>query len=179
MITRLKNRFRIFRKAENGAVVALEFMIMLPLIFGTFFMGFEMGIYSIRQLMLDRALEVTTRDVRLNTQATFSHDDLRTAICANSGGLDKCDENLKLEMLPMDPRDFTGLPANPDCENIYSNATPVRGWSLGQQHELMILRACYRFKPVFPTTGLGYYLEKNSNGEARMVSITAFVQEPS
>lgn len=178
MINRVKSRLKAFRKGESGAIIALEFMIMLPLIFGTFFMGFEMGMYSIRQMMLDRALEVTTRDVRLNTQISWTHDELKTRICANSGGLDKCAENLRLEMVPMNPRDFTGLEANPDCPEVAHESRPVRGWTLGQQHELMLLRACYQFDPVFPTTGLGYYLQKNSEGEASMVSITAFVQEP-
>ena len=32
--------------------------------------------------------------------------------------------------------------------------------------------------PVFPSSGLGYELEKDGSGRARMTSIAAFVQEP-
>jgi hypothetical protein len=59
---------------------------------------------------LDRALEVTTRAVKLNTAANLSHDDLKTFICQNSGGLDDCDTNMRLDMTAINPRDFTGLP---------------------------------------------------------------------
>ena len=42
----------------------------------------------------------------------------------------------------------------------------------------MLLRACYKFKPVFPTTGLGGQLTKDSEGFTAIVSTSAFVQEP-
>lgn len=179
MITRLKNRLRRFRKEDDGAIIALEFMIMAPLIFSAFFMGVEMGLYSIRQMLLDRGLEVTTREVRLNTDMYFEHDDLKRAICQNAGNLPGCMDNLRLEMVPTNPRAFTGLPATVDCVDTSQPVTPVRGWALGKQHDLMILRACYKFKPIFPTTGLGASFSKDGNGEVAMSTISAFVQEPS
>jgi hypothetical protein len=42
----------------------------------------------------------------------------------------------------------------------------------------MLIRACVKFKPVFPTTGVGKELEKDGTGRARMTSMAAFVQEP-
>ncbi|MEQ6248510.1 TadE family protein [Sulfitobacter sp. HNIBRBA3233] len=177
-MTRLKKRLRIFRKNEDGMIIALEFVIMAPLIFSFFFFGLEMGIYSVRQMLLDRGLEVTTRQVRLNTGMVFDHDDLKRAICQNAGNLPDCNTVLRLEMVSMDPRNFTGLPASPDCPDVSEPATPVRGWSLGQPHELMILRACYKFTPVFPMTGLGQDFRKDGGGKVAMTSISAFVQEP-
>ena len=43
---------------------------------------------------------------------------------------------------------------------------------------MMLLRACVKFKPMYPTTGLGFAWEKDGSGRARMVSMAAFVQEP-
>lgn len=178
MITRLTKRLRSFRKEEDGAIIALEFVIMAPLIFSFFFFGMEMGIYSVRQMLLDRGLEVTTREVRLNTGVQIDHDDLKQAICYNTGGLPDCNEVLRLEMLPMNPRDFAGLPSAADCSDISQPVTPVRGWTLGKQHELMILRACYKFDPMFPMTGLGYTFTKDGSGKVAMTTVSAFVQEP-
>lgn len=178
MIMRLKNHLRRFRKEEVGAIFILEFMILAPLLFSAFFFGFDLSMHSIRQMLLDRGLEVTTREVRLNTSMQFSHDDLKRAICINTGGLDDCEENLKLEMISMNPRTFTGLPAMPDCVNVGQPVAPLRGWSLGKQHELMLLRACYLFKPVFGMASLGAAMNKDSEGRSKMVSISAFVQEP-
>ncbi len=179
MITRLKNRLSRFHKEDDGFIIALEFMIMAPLIFSAFFMGVEMGLYSIRQMLLDRGLEVTTREIRLNTNMQFDHDDLKRAICQNAGNLPDCMDVLRLEMVPMNPRTFAGLPAGADCVDTSQPVTPVRGWALGKQHDLMLLRACYKFSPIFPTTGLGASYRKDGDGKVAMTTISAFVQEPS
>jgi len=42
----------------------------------------------------------------------------------------------------------------------------------------MILRACAKFDPVFPTTGLGKHIDKDGAGQYALTSISAFVQEP-
>ena len=85
---------------------------------------------------------------------------------------------MRLEMTAINPREFTGLPALPDCVDLPEAVSPVRGWSLGQQHELMMLRACYRFEPVFGSFGLGKLLGTDGEGYGKMVAISAFVQEP-
>lgn len=178
MITRMKKHLRRFRKEEKGALYLIEFAILAPVLFGSFFFGFELSMHSIRQMLLDRGLEVTTREVRLNTGMQFTHEDLRNAICVNAGSLPDCEENLRLEMVPMNPRNFTSLPPMPECVNNVLPVDPLRGWSLGKQHELMLLRACLNFNPVFASVGLGKLLGSDSKGMGKMVSISAFVQEP-
>lgn len=178
MITRLKHTLAQFRRAEHGAIYTVGFAIVLPLLFAAFFFGVEVVVHANRQFQLDRGLEVTTRAVRLNTAMAYTHDDLKTMICDNSGGLQNCESSIKLEMLPMNPRSFTGLPAMPDCANTIEPILPVRGWSVGQQHELMLMRACYNFIPVFGSLGLGALLATDAEGKGKMVAVSAFVQEP-
>ena len=81
-------------------------------------------------------------------------------------------------MIPVNPRDFVGLPAMPNCTNAPHPVNPLRGWSLGEQHELMLLRACYKFSPIFGSIGLGKLLGTDDAGLGTMVSMSAFVQEP-
>ena len=177
MITRLKNRLSRFRSEESGETYTLEFVVMFPLILATFAFGVELTTHANRQFQLDHGLEVATRAIRLNTSTQFTHDDLKAGICEFAGGLDNCADRLRLEMTPVNPRDFTSLPAMPDCTDAPLPVTPVRGWSLGEQHELMLLRACYQFEPVF-SFGLGSLMGTSTSGGSTMVSLSAFVQEP-
>jgi hypothetical protein len=82
-------------------------------------------------------------------------------------------------MVPVDPRNFVGLPDALDCVDTSQPVQPVRGFTLGEQHELMIMRVCYKFNPVFPSTGLGETFVKDGSGRVAMTSMSAFVQEPS
>lgn len=178
MITSMRNHLRRFRKSQDGGTLTLEFMILTPMLIYAFFFGIELSVYSIRQMQLDRGLEITTREVRLNTGMQFSHDDLKRAICINAGGITDCDDNLVLEMAPVNLREFTGLPEMTQCYDQSAPVNPQRGWSLGKQHEVMLLRACYKFKPGFAFAGLGKKLLKDGDGNAMMASMSTFVQEP-
>jgi Flp pilus assembly protein TadG len=178
MITHIKNCLKRFRQEEAGAVYTLEFAVMLPVLFMTLMYGVELTTHANRQFQLDRGLEVTARIIRLNTSSEYSHDDIQQAICDNAGGLDDCNNNMRLELLPMDVRAYTGLPETADCTNSPLTVTPVRGWSVGDQHELMIMRACYEYTPFMSSLGLGKLLASGSNGKGQMISVSAFVQEP-
>ena len=169
---------RRFRRDETGSAILIEFVVFVPLLFTMFLMGVELGMYSIRHMFLDRGLDIAVRHVRLNTATPMTHDDIKDMICENAGFIDDCDTTLRLEMTPVNPRAFATFDQTPDCVDLSEPVAPVRGFSLGRQHEIMILRACVKFEPVFPTTGLGYALEKDGSGRARMVSSAVFVQEP-
>jgi hypothetical protein len=178
MITHIKNRLDRFRKEDAGSVYTLEFAVLLPLLFMALFFGVELTTHANRQFQLDRGLEVTTRIIRLNTAVEYTHDELKQAICANTGGLEDCENNMRLELLAENLRDYTGLPARADCTNSPVTVTPVRGWSLGEEHELMLMRACYEYTPFLASIGLGKLLGSGENGKGEMVAISAFVQEP-
>lgn len=178
MITSLKNMLRRFRKDENGSAIMIEFVIFVPLIFSSFLMSVEMGIYSMRHMFLDRGLDITVRYVRLNTNTEITHSQLKDMICDYSGFLEDCDSTLRLEMAPLDPRQFAQFDQAADCIDVSEPVTDPRGFDLGREHQLMILRACVKFKPVFPSSGLGYAFTKDGSGRARMISTAAFVQEP-
>lgn len=175
-LTRLLRRFR---RSEDGSALVIEFCIFVPILFGTFLMSVEMGLYSMRQMYLDRGLDIAVRYVRLNTSVPMTHDQIKTMICDNAGFLQDCDSSLRLEMSPVNPRDFATFNQQPDCIDTALPVEPARGFNLGQQHELMMVRACVRFDPVFPTSGLGHAFEKDGSGKARMTSSSTFVQEPS
>jgi len=178
MIRALLSPLKRFRRDEDGAAMMMEFVIFVPLIFSTFLMAVEMGVYSMRHMFLDRGLDITVRHVRLNTNTNLTHEQLKEMICDYSGFLEDCHSTLRLEMVPLDPRAFEQFEQQADCVDLSEAVEPVRGFELGREHQLMILRACVKFKPVYPTTGLGYAAEKDGSGRMRMISSAAFVQEP-
>lgn len=178
MIKQLARKIMRFRRDEDGGALMIEFVIFVPVLFGAFLMAAEMGMYSMRQMFLDRGLDLAVRHVRLNTNVALSHNDLKDMVCEYSGFLPDCDNTLRLEMTPINPRQFSSLPPQPDCVDVSEPINPVRGFTLGQEQQMMLLRACVMFKPMYPTTGLGFAWEKDGSGRAKMVSVAAFVQEP-
>jgi Flp pilus assembly protein TadG len=178
MIRSWRKILRRFRRSEDGSALVIEFCIFVPLLFGAFMMAVEMGIYSMRQMYLDRGLDIAVRAVRLNTNTNYTHNDIKQIVCDNAGWLENCDETLRLEMVTLNPRVFYQYNQAADCVDTSQPIKPVRGFQLGQQNQMMMLRACVKFKPVYPTSGLGFAFEKDGTGRATMISAAAFVQEP-
>lgn len=180
MMRRFTRALGHFRREEKGQMI-VEFALVIPLVFTIFLTSVEMGIYSMRQMFLDRGMDMAVRNVRLNTGANYSHAQVKTMICSFAGFIDNCNEQLQLEMRPVDLRAFQTLDWAPDCSDASQPVQPVRTFVSGAQHEMMLLRACYKFEPIFPTSGLGYEFATHADGAgmAKMLSISAFVQEPS
>ena len=180
MIRSLRQRLRSFSQREDGSMV-FEFAIIVPGIFMVFLASVEFGIYSMRQMFLDRGLDVTVREIRLNTGTNYNHDTVKQMICDNSGFLNSsgnCDTTMRLEMISLDLRNYTPLADVSDCVDLSQPVNPPRNFVNGTEHELMIMRACVKFDPVFATTGLGNRFPKDGAGKAQMISVSAFVQEP-
>ena len=170
-----------FRRDEDGNAT-IEFVIVVPLIFTIFLTAIELGIYAKRQMWLDRGLDIAMREVRLNTLSIPTHDEMKQTICANAGFIPDCMTSVKIEMQPVDPRSFSGLSDAIDCvdksQPIASQDPP--NYTTGEEHDLMLVRACVKFDPIFPLTGLGFELVRDgdSAGQAIMSARSAFVQEP-
>ena len=177
MIARILQPFRTFRSREDGNVT-VEFAIVVPLFMMILMSTVELGLITIKQSMLERALDLTVRDLRLGTGAAQQHDDIRDTICARSGFIDNCNTSLRLEMVQVDPFNWVAIDETPDCVNTVEEVQPVRSFTSGQSNELMFIRACMKFKPVFPTWGLGDSLEKDIDGRVSLFASSAFVQEP-
>lgn len=174
----LKRAAARFCKDESGAASVIEFVIILPLF--AVFLGamVEMGWMNIRHAMLERGLNTTVREIRLSTGFVPEYSDIRQKICDTAAIIPECTNTLRLEMKVVDPRAFAGIPSAAECQNSAEDARPLRNFQSGDDNEIMLLRACYKFKPVFPTTGLGGQLAKDSEGFTAIVSTSAFVQEP-
>jgi hypothetical protein len=166
-----------FLRREDGTAT-MEFVIYFSVFFLVLAAGVEIAYLNLRHAMLERGLDLATRDIRLSTGDIPSYEDVRTRVCEEAAILDSCSENLRLEMVQVHPRDLSGMPIEADCRNAEEDPRPVRNFQHGQDNDLMLIRACLKFKPMLPTTGLGKELNTDAEGYAHLIVTSAFVQEP-
>ena len=145
------------------------------------FLGFESGYYMVRNVMLERAVDVAIRDVRLGNGRVPVFRDLKERICNQAGILPDCVNSLQIEMqtVAITPGGTAPMQTAARCVDKLSTADPETGttYDLGAQNSMMIVRVCALMDPLFPTTGLGTGV-RLYNGEYALVATTAFVNEP-
>jgi len=173
--TRRLNRFR---SNEDGGL-SLEFVILFPFLVGMLFSSFESGILMMRNAMLDRGVDKAVREVRLNTAGTVDADMLKVMICDKAGIIPDCISQLKVEMIKVNLRNWEDLPATLDCVDRNEDTQPLRNFTPGGADDVMILRVCSLFDPVFPTSGIGFFQPpEHSGGAYALTATSAFVMEP-
>ena len=174
----IQNILRRFRRSESGHAT-IEFAITFPAMLFLLLSGVELGMITLQQSMLERAMDVTVRDIRLSTGTAPQYDEIKDLLCERAGVINSCSDNMSLEMVRIDPRNWVPLAAVATCTDKSEEVIPTTEFKNdAQENELMILRACAKVDPVFPTTGLGKNVVKDGAGQFALVSVSAFVQEP-
>jgi hypothetical protein len=173
----LPSRLRRFLTGENGSMV-VPFALWLPVFIMVIVSSIELGTLTVRHTQLERALDQTVREVKIGSGAA-THDEMKAAICARTTTLPGCTEMLHLEMVVLDMRDWSQPPASADCVDISEDVTPQRMFQNGQGGQMMLLRACYKFRPATPIGSFNASLRDDGQGYSAIVSTSAFVHEPS
>ena len=177
MIRHMHTALTRFRRQDDGSAT-LEFAIIIPAFLMILMSTVELGLVNIRQSLLERALDQTVRELRLSTGEPAQHDAIRDRVCDLSGFIENCATSLRLEMVSQDPFNWTGINPEPDCVSRIEDVQPVRTFTTGQSNELMLIRACMKFRPIFSDWGLGGDLGKDADGRVSLFAASAFVQEP-
>ncbi len=179
MTRRIALMFRRFRKDEKG-LAAIEFALFFPVFLGFFFWAIELGIMQIKSVMLDHALDVSMREIRLGMVSEPSPDKLKTAICNRARIINDCADQLMIDMRPVSTTTWA-MPATPVAcvNNDDENMQPSVTFDPGRQNEIMLVRACVNIPVLFPNMMFGRQLKKDTSGRISIASITAFVNEPS
>jgi len=177
MIRSAASAFAGFLRDESGTAT-VEFVLVVPIYLSMLVMSIELGFVTLRNTLLERGLDMAVRDIRLGTGTAPQHDEIKRLVCENALMIRDCEQNLRLEMRPADIRTYAALDTTVDCTDAAEPSEPVREFTPGQQNELMVLRACLKFDPLFPDAVFGQALTTDASGQAAVVSMTAFVQEP-
>lgn len=173
-------RWLRFLRQEDGST-NIEFVLMIPLLMSMFMASFEAGLLSLRQTMLERAVDIAMRDLRLGALGTDpDHEDLKDAICANSSILTECGTSLKVSLDQVSMDTWTMPATETVCRDRASDIDPVTTLdpTPGARAELMLVRVCLRADAIFPTTGIAAGLELDGAGGYRLIAVSAFVNEP-
>ena len=175
---RIPKVFRRFWRSEDGTGT-IELAFCFPPMLYLLLSGVELGMVSLQHSMLERAMDLTVRDIRLSTGSAPQHDEIKDLLCERAGFINNCGDNMLLEMVQVDPRNWVGISEQATCTDQSEEVLPKTEFKNDAgDNDLMILRACAKVDPVFPSTGLGASLRKDGAGQFALVAISAFVQEP-
>jgi Flp pilus assembly protein TadG len=187
MIGFFKRHTRAFRRGEDGNMT-VEFVIVLPLIFSIFMMSFESGLLMMRSVMLERAVDMTMRELRLGQIANPTSNALKTRICNRTVIINNCNASIRIEMLPVNMAAWNMPTTIPGCVDRTQAMQPPETYNPGGQHELMLTRICVLQKAIFPTLGLGDQFvglgegltqgQPGGTGEYALIVMSSFVNEP-
>ncbi len=172
-------RLRAVRAArEEDGTATIPFILFLPFFMMLVISSLEMGMLMMRHVMLERALDLSVRDLRLGT-FTGDYAAFKKLVCDRSAFIPHCDDVLVVELRPVSTTTWEPLTSGPICVDRADPLKPLNNPFLpGAGDELMLIRACAKFDPIVPTTGLGLHLPKDNTGAYALVSSTAFVNEP-
>ncbi|MFZ3584058.1 TadE/TadG family type IV pilus assembly protein [Loktanella sp. DJP18] len=176
--TRLGRLLRRFRLSEAGNS-SIEFVLLFPAIWMMFGATMEAGMYSMQQVMLERGLDLTVRDVRLGIIPAPTHEKLVKATCKYAVILIDCETNMRLEMLKSTPTAFVApSPTVPCIDKVQTGIANV-AISNGANNDLMVLRVCVQIEPLLPLAAMGRELIKGGKpGHYPLSATSSYVMEP-
>lgn len=176
---KLGQRLRAFGFSESG-VATVELVVVFPFFVTIFLSAYEVAIMNIRAVMMERAVDVVVRDIRLAGGANIQHDAVRLRICDNAILIPQCTEVTKIELTRVDRETWTtNLEDTADCQDREDEIKPPKNFQNGAQNDLMLIRVCATVNAVFPTFGVGRTIPKDEQGGYILMSSSAFVNEPS
>ena len=162
---------------EQQGSAAAELVILLPALILLFCMAFELGLVNVRKMMLDHATDLVVREVRVGgTKLKF--EEFRSELCERALIIPDCENAIRVEMRSLPAEDWATLAGDARCVNAADPINPASEFINGKENELMLIRVCALFDPIFPTSGLGFQLPKNSDGKYGVQASSAFVNEP-
>jgi len=161
---------------ENGNAT-IEFALLFPAVISVFLMSFEVGLLATREAMLSRGTDFVVRDLRLTTGEAPDVDELRQRICERSAIIPDCLDRLMLELEARPLADWAGPTPAVRCIDRTDEPDPVIDFEPGQQNELMLIRVCALFEPLFPAARIGYRITGDF-GLYGITTVAGFVHEP-
>lgn len=177
-MSRFLSPLRRFLSREAGTAT-VEFVIAVPLVLSLLFMSIDFGAVMLRQVFLDRAVDIAVREVRLGNVASNGLATLRSLICERTILIGNCESSLTVELRPINTNSWSGLNTPVECINRSENINPTLTFnpSAGNQ-DLMLVRVCASADPFLTITGLVLGMGTATGGDLQVVAIGAFTNEP-
>lgn len=168
---------RRFARDESGAA-SIEFVMTVPFLMLIFTAAFESGLFMTRSILLEQAVDLTMRELRLGHYPLPDADLLKTEICSRTVIFNGCEDAISIEMTRINTATWALPTTGIACTNRVEDIQPVTQLQIGQQNDIMLVRACVVQDAIFPTTGLGLKMAQDEEGGYFVTSVAAFVTEP-
>lgn len=165
-----------FRREDGTASV--EFVMAVPVLLTIFMGSFESGLLMTRSVMLEQAVDITMRELRLGHYIEPDADLLKDEICKRTVIFTDCKANILIELTQVNKTTWAMPTASTSCINRDKEFQVPDTLMAQTEHEMMLMRVCVRQDLMFPTSGLGLKLATDSQGGYGLIAISAFVVEP-
>ena len=164
---------------SQSGTSTVEFVLWVPFMLLFLASMTESATFMMRWMLLDRAVDVAVRDLRLSTFSPPSFEEFRQAIC-DEAQLPDCLGSLQVELVPVASGEWTALSSTPACIDRETTIDPVSEttYTPGVANQIVAVRACALMEPLFANIGIGALMPKDANGEFRVISYSAYAQEP-
>lgn len=167
---------RLARSQAGNATV--EFVILVPIVLALLFSSIDFGVMMIRQVYLDRAVDLAAREIRLG-QNVGTPTQFRQRICDRTYMAPNCMANIAVELRPVNTATWAGLHTPAQCVNRDAEIAPVLQFNPGMgAQELMLIRACLVARPFIRMTGWVMGMPTDPSGRYALVARSAWVNEP-
>lgn len=160
---------RRFGRSERGSAT-VEFVLMLPVVFGLFLMTLDTGLATTRQAMLTRAVDMTARAIRQGTLASPTLTSIRTDLCSRLSVYPNCATTLKVQIVGVVRGTYAMPAATQTCVDRGNGVAPVRSYAAGQLNNFAVIRACIVLNPLTP---VGLLPGRPGSYEAAAVALVA------
>jgi hypothetical protein len=170
-----KLRTAIFGESGSATV---EFVILFPFFFSLFLSSFELSLYLVRDVMLEHAVDLNVRLLRLGALEPATQEELQKRICDDALIFSDCPNSILVELTPVSTSTWNLPASDVACVKRDEEVQPEVGFDVGNQNNLMVVRACAVADPFFPTTAGMLEMPRDESGGYRLVAISTFVNEP-
>ena len=179
MIMKLFRRLRANREGSS----TVEFVLIFPGFLALFLVAYESGLMMVRNVLLERGVDLSVRDLRLAGSAAPNFNQLKANICRDSMVIqdEDCDDVIQLQLEPVDTTAWTTLDDNVRCIDQENTINPLDETTFtgGGSNQLMMVRVCALYQPMFKPTGWGMQMpQADDQGNYALVITSAFVNEP-
>jgi len=166
-----------FSRSEDGAVT-IPTIIFLPTFIMLMVASVDLGMLMLKQTLLDRAVDVATRNIRIGASELPDHTALKQLICDNMAMAPECMQDLTVELFEIDDTTWTSAAGAVQCSDRTAPEPPDVTFEKGDQDQLMLMRTCLKVTPMVATDPLALALVTDAAGQYALINSTVFVNEP-
>ncbi|MCK8462523.1 pilus assembly protein [Aliiroseovarius sp. S1339] len=175
----LRKYFRSMRATDGSSTI--EFVIWFPLFMTLFLTSFELTFYGMRSVLLERAVDLNVRGMRLGTKRPDNIQELKENICEETMLFSDCERELTVDVRRINTLSWN-LPTGPiPCVDRADDFKPPENivYGPGGGGDLLLIRACMVSNPFFSTTPFVMGLPRDVSGGVSLVAVSTYVNEPS